>query len=212
MKRMKSFIIFLATLLLCRESEGAWGSKSEKKVLLKNIDVLTLYNGKMTKGQRSSPVPQLECVNDGTAPCSAFKPKVVQCTNRGSDGYDVQWECKTDMDNAFRFGEIEVSCEGFDYPDDPYVLHGSCGLKYSLDYTQEGLHQNNKHDYYGNDNSKSYSSHHGKSKSSMSSIFADLIVYIAGGLMVYAFYKTCIGSRHEGQTAYSTTSDDYPSG
>jgi len=32
------------------------------------------------------------------------------------------------MDSAFRFGEISVSCEGFDYPDDPYILKGSCGV------------------------------------------------------------------------------------
>jgi len=39
-----------------------------------------------------------------------------------------QWECKCDMDNAFRFGEISVTCEGYDYPEDPYVLKGSCGV------------------------------------------------------------------------------------
>jgi len=39
-----------------------------------------------------------------------------------------QWECKSDMDNAFRFGEISVTCEGYDYPDDPYILKGSCGV------------------------------------------------------------------------------------
>lgn len=54
-------------------------------------------------GSRSSPVPQLECVKGGTAPCDAFRPRVVQCYNRGWDGVDVQWECKTDMDNAFRY-------------------------------------------------------------------------------------------------------------
>ena len=32
------------------------------------------------------------------------------------------------MDNAYRFGKVEVSCEGYDYPDDPYVLRGSCGV------------------------------------------------------------------------------------
>ena len=32
------------------------------------------------------------------------------------------------MDSAFRFGEISVTCEGYDYPDDPYVLKGSCGV------------------------------------------------------------------------------------
>lgn len=41
---------------------------------------------------------------------------------------NIQWECKTDMDNAYRFGQIAVTCEGYDYPDDPYVLRGSCGV------------------------------------------------------------------------------------
>ena len=81
----------------------------------------------MTNGRRSSPVPQLKCVG-GTAGCHGFQPKVVQCVNTGFDGYDVQWECKTDMDSAYRFGKIQVSCEGYDYPDDPYVLRGSCGV------------------------------------------------------------------------------------
>ena len=54
--------------------------------------------------------------------------QVVQCYNRGWDGNDIQWECKTDMDNAYRFGQISVSCEGYSYPDDPYILKGSCGV------------------------------------------------------------------------------------
>ena len=58
---------------------------------------------------------------------------MVQCYNRGSDGLDVQWECKTDMDNKYRFGKISVSCEGYDYPNDPYILAGSCGLDYTID-------------------------------------------------------------------------------
>ncbi|KAJ8269366.1 hypothetical protein COCON_G00119730 [Conger conger] len=69
---------------------------------------------------------------------SSFVPDVVQCQNKGWDGVDVQWECKTDMDNAYRFGRIEVSCEGFNHPDDPYILKGSCGLEYALELTEEG--------------------------------------------------------------------------
>merc|ERR1712012_717552 len=49
-----------------------------KKVKLKDVDVLTLYQGKMTNGRRSSPVPQLSC-RGGTAGCGAFVPEVVQC-------------------------------------------------------------------------------------------------------------------------------------
>uniref|UniRef100_A0A8R1ERF3 Store-operated calcium entry-associated regulatory factor n=1 Tax=Caenorhabditis japonica TaxID=281687 RepID=A0A8R1ERF3_CAEJA len=30
---------------------------------------------------------------------------------------------------------ISVSCEGYDYAEDPYILRGSCGLKYELEYT-----------------------------------------------------------------------------
>lgn len=41
----------------------------------------------------------------------------------------LQWECKTDMDNAYRFGKIEVVCEGYDYPNDDYILKGSCGVR-----------------------------------------------------------------------------------
>ena len=40
----------------------------------------------------------------------------------------LQWECKADMDNAYRFGKVQVSCEGYDSPYDPYVLKGSCGV------------------------------------------------------------------------------------
>lgn len=207
-----SFIIILLNINLTI----AWGGN--EKVLLKDIDVLTLYNGKMTKGSRSSPVPQLECIGGGTAPCSTFKPRVVQCYNRGSDGIDVQWECKTDMDNAYRFGEIEVSCEGYNYPDDPYVLKGSCGLRYNIDYTMEGHQQDRKqHNYYGESQSSNYygsnSHNYYNTKSSKSWNFADIIVLCAVGLMVYAFYVTCVRpSRHIGEDTNSTTNEDYPSG
>jgi len=48
--------------------------------------------------------------------------------NRGSDGADAQWECKATMDNEYQFGRIRVVCEGYEYPDDPYILKGSCGV------------------------------------------------------------------------------------
>lgn len=39
-----------------------------------------------------------------------------------------QWECKADMDSSYRFGDIAVNCEGYNNPDDPYILKGSCGV------------------------------------------------------------------------------------
>lgn len=39
------------------------------------------------------------------------------------------------MDSQYRFGEIAVNCEGYDYPDDPYVLKGSCGVRTEIKLT-----------------------------------------------------------------------------
>lgn len=135
-----TFVLF-ASLFIA----AALGWGRDDKIRLTDVSVVTLHYGKMTNSRRTNPVPQLKCVG-GTAGCSAFTPSVVQCYNRGSDGYDVQWECKTDMDSQYRFGEISVSCEGYDYPDDPYVLKGSCGLEYTIDAVNHGGHYHN--DYH----------------------------------------------------------------
>ncbi|XP_056424823.1 store-operated calcium entry-associated regulatory factor [Hyla sarda] len=113
------------------------GWSPHDRVLLKDIQAITLYADRYTNSRRAAPIPQLKCIG-GSAGCSAMIPQVVQCNNKGWDGIDAQWECKVDMDNAYRFGKIEVNCEGFDYPEDPYVLRGSCGLEYTLELTEEG--------------------------------------------------------------------------
>ncbi|GJJ71156.1 hypothetical protein EMPS_03506 [Entomortierella parvispora] len=106
---------------------------AHQKVLLRDVQTLTLHKGRMTTGRRSSPVPQLNCV--GGNACGDYEPDVVQCVNTGFDGSDVQWKCQADMPETFRFGELDVYCEGYNHPDDPYVLKGSCGLEYKLFYT-----------------------------------------------------------------------------
>eukprot|EP01086_Lenisia_limosa_P008863 TRINITY_DN3133_c0_g1_i2.p1 TRINITY_DN3133_c0_g1~~TRINITY_DN3133_c0_g1_i2.p1 ORF type:complete len:153 (+),score=2.99 TRINITY_DN3133_c0_g1_i2:88-546(+) len=113
-----------------------WSSNSgnHKKVLLTDVSTLTLRQGEMTTGRRSAPVPQLSCVGG----CNYVQLETVQCTNKGSDGVDVQWKCDADMSSYYQFGRIEVVCEGYDYPDDPYVLGGSCGLEYTIRLTEEG--------------------------------------------------------------------------
>lgn len=56
--------------------------------------------------------------------------------------FPLQWECRTDMDNGYRFGRIEVTCEGYSHPSDDYILKGSCGLEYTLELTEEGRRGN----------------------------------------------------------------------
>ncbi|KAM4751449.1 store-operated calcium entry-associated regulatory factor [Anableps anableps] len=131
---MELLPLTVALLFVLMETTYSWNQDS---VLLRDIQALTFYKNRYTTARRSNPVPQLKCVG-GTAGCYAFIPDVVQCVNKGWDGVDVQWECKTDMDNAYRFGVIEVSCEGYSHPSDDYILKGSCGLEYTLELTQEG--------------------------------------------------------------------------
>merc|ERR1712038_394763 len=146
------FLILLSTIISQASAAWGFGSKDPGKVLLKDVQVLTLKAGQMTTGRRSSPVPQLNCV--GGSAQGHFNPQAVQCYSRGFDGQDVQWECKADMDNLYRFGSVEVICEGYDYPDDPYILKGSCGLEYTLELTKEGQRQQrSSNNYYSSDNS-----------------------------------------------------------
>ncbi|XP_047672255.1 store-operated calcium entry-associated regulatory factor [Tachysurus fulvidraco] len=170
-------------------------------VLLRDVQALTLYGGRYTTARRSSPVPQLQCVG-GSAGCSAFVPEVVQCQNKGWDGVDVQWECKTDMDNWYRFGKVEVSCEGYNSPDDPYILRGSCGLEYTMELTAEGRQKQ------GSSRFSDFSSgffqrkdQHGSSQHSPSGLSGEglgsLVVIAFFLLLAFAVYKMflCDSSR-----------------
>ena len=99
------------------------------KIRLKDIQVLTLKPNMWTTGRRTRSVPQLNCVGGN---CDAIEGQTVQCYNRGSDGVDIQWECQSSIKSGFKFGDLVVACEGYDYPDDDYVLVGSCGLEFTI--------------------------------------------------------------------------------
>ena len=70
------FKIFIFVLTLNLSSAG-WGSSNDPgKVLLRDVQVLTLKSGQMTTGRRSSPVPQLKCI--GGSAQGQFNPQAVQ--------------------------------------------------------------------------------------------------------------------------------------
>jgi hypothetical protein len=48
--------------------------------------------------------------------------------------------CVNSVENSLTstVGPVTVSCEGYTSPNDPYVLRGSCGLEYTLEYTPRG--------------------------------------------------------------------------
>ncbi|KAI1703548.1 SOCE-associated regulatory factor of calcium homoeostasis domain-containing protein [Ditylenchus destructor] len=134
--RKKSGIGLFALLFVWMVCDSSIAFAEAQRVLLRDVTSITLNRGVYTNGRRSAPVPQLQCTG-GTAN-GKYAPKTVQCYNRGFDGVDVQWECKADMPLDFQFGKISVSCEGYEYPNDPYILANSCGLEYELDYSASG--------------------------------------------------------------------------
>ncbi|CAM9786787.1 unnamed protein product, partial [Hapterophycus canaliculatus] len=114
------------------------------KVLLADVEALTFTRGRMTTSRRAGPMPQLVCHSDnlGSAGCSRDSRWLFQtalCRNRGTgdDGHP-RWECTADLPSDASLGAVEVSCEGFDGPSDPYVLVGSCSLSYALDFVGPG--------------------------------------------------------------------------
>jgi len=64
----------------------------------------------------------------------------MRCTNSGSsyDENNVEWTCKASVPPEFKLGSTEVICEGYEHPDDPYILKGSCGVEYRLILTEIG--------------------------------------------------------------------------
>ncbi|XP_048384045.1 store-operated calcium entry-associated regulatory factor [Stegostoma tigrinum] len=177
------------------------GAQDSERILLREVQALTLYSEKYTTGRRTHPVPQLRCVG-GSAGCNVFLPKVVQCYNKGWDGYDVQWECKTDMDKAYQFGAITVSCEGYNYPEDPYILKGSCGLEYVIELTEEGLRRKKSHSGFA------YKSNSNENLSDYDDSSSFLVV-IGLFCLAYLVYMMCLRSQPNSNESSQNNAQDY---
>lgn len=129
-----TLLLVLLSLVVCVPPSQA--SQEPQRIHIRQVESITLHRNQMTTGRRVSPVAQLKCVG-GSAYGVSYRPKVAQCKTQGLDAAgNMQWRCEADMDNRYRFGKITVVCEGWDYPNDKYILAGSCGLEYDLDYTE----------------------------------------------------------------------------
>jgi len=181
MKRTHQFLSLLFVFFFFISSSTSY--PSGKRVLLKDVTTLTLQRGEYTTARRSSSIPQLNCVG-GNARQYDKSIDSVQCTQTGWDGYDAQWECKADLDKRVKFGKITVSCEGYDYPDDPYVLAGSCGLEYELAYASSDQNHGNNHNNYG--------SHYSSSYDTGSSKVGRLILFAIVAFIFYNVYQQCV--------------------
>jgi hypothetical protein len=179
---MSSILIKLSIIMILVSiiSLNSLVESRKDRIKLKDVEVLTLTSGKWTTGRRTKPVPQLQCVSGY---CNLFQPQTVQCYNRGSDGIDIQWECKTEMDNKYKFGKIDVLCEGYDYPEDDYVLIGSCGLEYTIDLVNAN---SNYQQNYDNTYRQEYTP---KTKNSNPFSFGYILCV---AFIIFVIYYTCL--------------------
>lgn len=136
---MRLFWLFLtlATTLTTALRSGT-AKTPANAILLSKVKTLTVRAGKQTTARRVSSIPQLKCIGGNARPL--YEVDVMQCKNTGSDygDEDVQWSCKASLPPEFKLGSTDVICEGYDSPDDPYVLKGSCGVEYRLVLTEAG--------------------------------------------------------------------------
>lgn len=120
-------LLFLLPLILA----------AHDSILFRDIKTLVLHKGRLTRGGRSAPIQQINCV--GGDACKYFTPEVIRCSNIGSnDQGEPQWKCQAEMENLYRLGRTSVSCEGYSRSGDPVVLVGSCGVEYTLHLTEKG--------------------------------------------------------------------------
>jgi hypothetical protein len=121
--------------------KGSWEEeKGEQQVegdssrlFLESVKILVLEKGRMTKSRRKAPIPQLQC--DHSKVCgSKNELSSLACRNQGLGGDGaVIWLCDTDLPSGWKLSRVTISCEGYNFPSDPYILAGSCGATYSID-------------------------------------------------------------------------------
>eukprot|EP00055_Hartaetosiga_balthica_P009564 m.38356 g.38356 ORF g.38356 m.38356 type:complete len:313 (+) comp6793_c0_seq1:125-1063(+) len=188
MVSMSVVLMMIVVVAIATSASFAWKSSDSKyadknRVLLTGIQSLTFSADRMSDARRVSPIPQLKCIG-GSAHCNSNKlPRVMQCQNVGTDGVDVQWKCTAELDSDVKLGRTDVICEGYEYPDDPYILRGSCGVEYELDSTGQTYNQyrSNQNNY----NSNQYTYESGWS-------FSTLLFYGMVAFVFYAFYRSCV--------------------
>lgn len=136
-------LLTLLTLLFTGTALSARVTNPKKvprdAVLLSKVSAITVRAGKQTSSRRVAPVPQLQCIGPASI-CKLFSVDLMRCTNEGAD-YDennIQWSCKASLPEEFKLGSTEVTCEGYESSEDPYVLKGSCGVQYRLLLTEKG--------------------------------------------------------------------------
>eukprot|EP00056_Hartaetosiga_gracilis_P000148 m.36339 g.36339 ORF g.36339 m.36339 type:complete len:318 (+) comp10084_c0_seq6:75-1028(+) len=185
-----TLVVSVAVVGFFSTTANGWGNSKyadKNRVLLTSVQSLVFSTDRMTNAGRVSAIPQMKCIG-GSAHCNSNKlPRVMQCQNVGTDGVDVQWKCTAELDSDVKLGRTDVICEGYEYPDDPYILRGSCGVEYELDTTgQRSSSSHHSYDHGG----RNYYQNTTTYESGWS--FSTLFFYAMVAFVFYAFYRSCI--------------------
>jgi SOCE-associated regulatory factor of calcium homoeostasis len=119
------------------------------RVYFPSVSSLSFSAEQIAISRRGPPHPQLACVG-GSAAETSNQVAIVDCFNVGlvesvSD-YDAHglvplWSCiPNPVTLNVEISDPRITCEGYSYDGDSYVLKSSCYLTYSLEYCDDLLH------------------------------------------------------------------------
>lgn len=186
------FLVLSLLISLASAARVTHPSKVPKNaVLLSKISTLTLRSGRSTSSRRAPPVPQLQCVGPSNV-CSLYNVDAMRCKNEGADYDDnnIQWTCSASLPEEFKLGSTDVTCEGYESSEDPFVLKGSCGVEYRLLLTEKGESK-----YGMTDDDDVWSSFRSKTKWQRLGTFVFWLIFggVVGAMILSAF--GCLGRR-----------------
>ncbi|KAF2750110.1 DUF1183-domain-containing protein [Sporormia fimetaria CBS 119925] len=191
------YLHFLYPVLLASTTllNGATALRSGNKVKLSNVQSLTLRKGMQTSHRRVSAIPQLKCI--GGSAKGLYEIDVLRCKNEGADynEEDIQWSCVASLPDEFKLGSTDVICEGYDYPEDPYILKGSCGVEYRLVLTEKGEEKyGRKKGWFGDGDDVGYD---GGPKTFGQRVAGALFMLLFIGVAAWIVYSAFLGWREQ---------------
>lgn len=109
------------------------------RVDLRSIQTITFSESLRAITRNGTSKPQLICKGgsaSGVGWFSDYNPSLVQCTNVGFDGANVQWSCDGNLAATLAFGNDSiVICDPYIIGvNDGFVVRGSCRFEYTLNF------------------------------------------------------------------------------